>query len=103
MAAKKHSTTTIAAEHLDLVRRALDEIEQLNAATKQLLQRVCERAELTPELASLIAIGGRLSDLSSAAIIAAWDDEKGASATSHNLVYGSRGQLRSDDVEVGHA
>jgi hypothetical protein len=106
MAAKQHSTTTIAgAERLGLLRRAVEEIEQLSAAMERLLQQAREEAELTPELASLIAIGGRLSDLSSAAVIAAWDDEKETLATAYKLVYGSRGRVRSNGqrVEVGHA
>jgi hypothetical protein len=39
MAAKQHSTTTIAgAERLGLLRRAVEEIEQLSAAMERLLQ-----------------------------------------------------------------
>ena len=104
MAAKKHSTTTIAgAERLDLLRRALEEIEQLSTAMERLVQQVCERVGLTPELASLIAISGRLSDLSSAAVVTAWDNEKSTIATAYKLVYGNRGRLRSDDGEAVHA
>ncbi|HEY2968759.1 MAG TPA: hypothetical protein VGK75_10385 [Casimicrobiaceae bacterium] len=81
MTAKQRTTTTITAARLAVLRDTLEELEHLASATANLLQRLRAQTELTPELASLIAIGGQLSALSSAAIIAAWGQEKGALAT----------------------